>query len=224
VTFKNPLSHKAIALLIVCSFLQFCVSLALAGPGSPSETAVASPLPAPPPQANGGRVITRNNQTVTVNGNVVGNGATVLPGAIVETGERVAATINLGPLGSIEIAPNTKIKIEFSDGQVKVTIIEGCAIVKNKQGVYAQIYTDKGLVASNDGIQRRAAVTDVCYPPGAPNAIVNQGAAANAGAGAGAVGSDIKKLELLGIFGGGGLAIALLAILPRGENPSPSQP
>jgi hypothetical protein len=220
VTFKNPLSHKAIALLIVCSFLQFCVSLALAGPVTPSETA----LPTPPPQANGGRVITRNNQTVTVNGNVVGNGATVLPGAIVETGDKVAAAINLGPLGSIEIAPNTKIKIEFSNGQIKVTIIEGCAIVKNKQGVYAQVFTDKGQVASNDGIQKRAAVTDVCYPPGAPNAIVNQGAAANAGAGAAAVSSNIKKLELFGIFGGGGLAIALLAILNRGENPSPSQP
>lgn len=220
-TFKSPLSHKALALLIVFSFLQFCVGLALAEPSLSSETRV--PLPSPP-QATGGRLITHNNQTVTVNSNVVGNGATVLPGAIVETGDKIAATINLGALGSIEMAPNTKIKIEFSNGQIKVTVIQGCLIVKNKQGVYAQVYTDKGLVASNDGIQRQAASTDVCYPAGAPNPIVNQGAAANAGAGAVVLGNVAKKLELLGLFGGGGIAIALLAILNRGSNPSPSQP
>lgn len=220
---RSLLSHKAIALLIVFSLMQLCVNLALAGPDPAGEKTVASSPPSQP-QANGGRLITHHNQTATVNGNVVGNGATVLPGATVETGNNVAVTINLGPLGSIEIAPNTKVRIEFSNGQIKLTIIEGCAIVRNRDGVSTQVFTDKGQVAGNNGTQ--PAVTDVCYPPGAPNAIVNQGAAANAGAGgggAGAGGGGVKTLTLLGILGGGGTALALIAA-NRGSNPSPAQP
>jgi hypothetical protein len=210
---RGSSSHKAIALLIVFSFMQFCVVCALAAPTLP--------------QAITARLTTRGNQSVSVNGNSASSGATILSGATIETGDGVGATINLGPLGTVEIAPNSKVLVEFSDGKVKVTIIQGCAIVRNKRGTFAELYTEKGLATSNDASQKQAAVLDVCYPSGAPSPIVNQGAAANAGAGAGVPigGGGLSNTALTGIILGSAAAIGIpVALLDRGSNPSPGAP
>ena len=45
-----------------------------------------------------GRLTTRGNQPVQVNGNRVTSGATVMTGATISTGDGVGASINLGPL------------------------------------------------------------------------------------------------------------------------------
>lgn len=220
---RGSSSHKAIVLLIVFSFLQFYVVFALAGPSLTGETTTLLPVA---PQAIMGKLTTRGNQPVSVNGNNVTSGATILSGATIETGDGIGATINLGPLGTIDIAPNSKVTIEFSNGQIKVTVVQGCAIVRNKKGTYAEIYTDKGLATHNDPNQKQAAVLDICYPSGAPSPIVNQGAAANAGAGAGAAaaGGGLPPAALAGIIIGGGAAIAVPVVLNRGSNPSPSAP
>lgn len=222
---QRSLSQKALALLIVFSFLQLYVLVALAGPGFPLDAATA---PTPPPQDTiTGRVVTRNNQSILVNGNQVSTGDSVLTGAVVETPDQVGATINLGRLGSIDLAPNTKVQIEYSDGQIKVTLIQGCVIVRNKRGTSAQVNTDKGPAASNDSNQKQAAVLDVCYPSGAPSPIVNQGAAANAGAGGGgggaAAGAGTKPWVWLVLLGGGA-TITGIALAHRGRNTSPSRP
>jgi hypothetical protein len=216
---KSHLSHKASALLIVFSLLQVYAVLALAGPSLSTDAGVP-PLPIPP-QAITGRLTTRGNQPILVNGNSVHTGATILTGSTIETGDQVGATINFGSLGSIDIAPNTKVQVEFSDGQLKVTILQGCAIVRNNKGTSAQVYTLQGLATSNDPNQKQAAVLDVCLPAGAPSPIINQGAAANAGAGAAVAGAGgLSKVVLFSILGGVGEGTAL-AFAFRGRNPSP---
>jgi hypothetical protein len=220
---RGSSSHKAIALLIVFSLLQLYVLSAPAAPSISGETATMLPAA---PQAITARLTTRGNQVVSVNGNNVNSGATILSGATIETGDGVGATINLGPLGTIDIAPNSKVLVEFSNGHIKVTIIQGCAIVRNKQGTFAELYTEKGLATSNDATRKQAAVLDVCYPSGAPSPIVNQGAAANAGAGAGgAVGVGISDATLTGIILGSAAAIVVpVVLLTRGDNPSLGAP
>jgi hypothetical protein len=230
-TSKYSAAFKLTALLMVLSLAQVYV---LAGSTRaittiPSVTPLANPEKAKlpqPPQAVMGKLVTRGNRPVSVNGNNMTSGATILSGATIETGDAVGATINLGPLGTIDIAPNSKVTIEFSNGQIKVTIIQGCAVVRNKKGTYAEIYTDKGLATHNDPNQKQAAVLDICYPSGAPAPIVNQGAAANAGAGAGAAaaGGGLPPAALAAIILGGGAAIALPAALHRGGNPSSARP
>jgi hypothetical protein len=211
---KGSSSHKAIALLIVFSLIQLYVVSALAA--------------TMPPQTITGRLVTRANQSISVNGNNVSSGATILSGATIETPDGVGATINAGPLGSIDIAPNSKVTIEFTNGHVKVTITQGCAIVRNNRGTFAEIYTEKGLATSNDASQKQAAVLDVCYPSGAPNPIVNQGAAANAGAGAGGpdvVAKGLSNVALTAIILGSAAGIGIpVALLNRGDNPSPGAP
>jgi hypothetical protein len=223
---RGSSSHKAIALLVLFSFMQFYVVFALAGPSLTSETTALLPAA---PQAITARLTTRGNQPVSVNGNNVTSGATILSGATIETGDGVGATVNLGPLGSIDIAPNSKVLVEFSAGQIKVTILQGCAIARNKKGTFAQVYTDKGLATSNDSTQKQAGVLDVCFPSGAPGPIVNQGAAANAGAGSGmgsgtTAGGGLSNGEWAAIILGGAAAVGVPVALHRGRNPSPGTP
>jgi hypothetical protein len=206
-------TFEALALLLVFSLLPFSSGTALA---------------AVKMQATG-KLTTKGNQPIMVNGISTSSGATILSGSTIETGDQVGATIDLGSLGSIDIAPNTKLQLTFSsNGTVTVTVIEGCLILRVKQGTYGVINTTEGEVAHNDAIQKPAAVLDVCLPKGAPAAIVNQGAAANAGAGAGTAGGTVAQEGLSGavlgtlIAGGAGLGILGVVLSNRGDNPSDS--
>lgn len=204
---------RALALLVVCSLLPFSSGLTLAA-GRLQAT---------------GRLTTKGNQPVMVNGIQTNSGATILSGSTIETGDQVGATVDLGALGSVDIAPNTKLQLTFnSDGTVTVNVAEGCLILRVKQGTYGVIITSGGEVARTDPTQRQAAVLDVCLPKGAPEAIVNQGAASNAGAGAGAAGGTVAEEGLSGavlatlIGGGAGLGVLGVVLANRGDDPSPS--
>lgn len=214
-------SVEALALLLVFSLLPFSSGTALAANLSTSNAAALR-------QATG-KLATSGNQPILVNGISTNSGATILSGSNIETGDQVGATIDLGALGSVDIAPNTKLQLNFSlDGAVTVTLFEGCLILRVRQGTYGVINTPQGEVAHNDSIKRPAAVLDVCLPKGAPAAIVNQGAAANAGAGAGTAGGTVASEGLSGavvgslVAGAAGLGIVALILGTRGDNASDS--
>jgi hypothetical protein len=137
-----------------------------------------------------GKLSTRGNQSIVVNGNKTEPGASILDGATIETPDGVGATVQLGPLGEIDIAPNTQVVIHYVPEQrptVNVTLKRGCAIVRVKQGVEGAIQTPDGTTVPADqpdsDNKKRA---DVCFPLGATTPVVNTGAAASAGAGASA--------------------------------------
>jgi hypothetical protein len=215
-TIRRGWAVKVPALLLIFSMAQVYVGVSLALPSQ------GGPLT--------GQLITKDNQSILVNGVSLKSGGTILSGATIEVPDGVGATINLGPLGSIDLAPNTKVMIEFEDGKVKVKLIQGCVIMRTKKGTDGEINTEQGNAATTD--KKNDAVADVCFPPGAPSPIVNAGAAANAGAGAGpaglgaGVGGGGLSVQstlfiVFGIIGGGVLTYALLN---EGDNPSPSTP
>ena len=109
---------RAIAALLLFSITQ--IGLAT------SATAI--------PQQFIARLTTRNNQPITVNGLGATTGASILTGATIETGADQSATVNLGPLGSLDIAPNTKLVLTYDEhGNVKALIIYGCAILRRRR-------------------------------------------------------------------------------------------
>src|SRR5205807_8084660 len=57
----------------------------------------------PPQRVITARLTTKNNQPITVNGNSVGTGGTILTGATIETPDQVSATIDLGDAGTGEL-------------------------------------------------------------------------------------------------------------------------
>jgi hypothetical protein len=198
--------RKTTALLLV--FALFGLSLQ-AGFAAPTARTSAAPSAA---QVSG-RLSTRGNRAIVVNGNNTEAGATILDGATIETPDGTGATIDLGPLGDIDLAPNTVAVISFSDGKIKVTLKRGCAIVRKKEGVDGSIETPDGSTTPADqpdsGNRKRA---DVCFPVGATTPVVNAGAAANAGAGAGGGGAASGAGAAAGSTGGGLSAGAIAAI------------
>ncbi len=183
------------------------------------------------PQQFVARLTTRNNQPITVNGLSANTGASILTGATIETGADQSATVNLGSLGTLDIAPNTKLVLTYDDkGNVKALLIYGCAILTAKKKTNGEIATEQGSAGKTD--PAAGGVLDVCFPQGATAPSINQGAAAAAGAGAGASSSPavagggglfgLGRAATIAIFAGIG-AVALTPLAFQ-DNPSGSQP
>jgi len=133
---------KALAVLVAFCFAQIYVNAAL-------------PVPAPGavPQQLTARLITKNNQPITVNGNSVGTGGTILTGATIETPEQVSAVIDLGSAGTIEVEPGSKITVDFdANGNVRVKVVRGCAMTKKKSNIIdnvMEVYTDSDSIKTD---------------------------------------------------------------------------
>lgn len=129
-----------------------------------------------------GRIATLDDKPVAVNGNSVCTGATVMSGSRIVTPAGVSASIQLWPLGRIELAQNTTLQVTYREGFVDIDLLAGCAILTTEAGVAGSVRTPQGTT-ERTGPEVRAFV-DVCTgEQGAAAPVVNEGAAARAGAG-----------------------------------------
>jgi len=175
---KRRNGSRVIAALLLFSILQIGLQVGLAEPNNTTN-------PTAVPQQVVARLTTRNNQPVTVNGLSASTGASILTGATIETGADQSATVNLGPLGTLDIAPNTKLVLTYDDnGNVKAVIIYGCAILTAKKKTTGEVATEQGSAGKTD--PAAGGVLEICFPQGAAAPTVGHGVAAGAGAGAGA--------------------------------------
>jgi hypothetical protein len=185
----NRLIAKISAILLV--FTMTCMSVLAA---TPVEADIITSL-----QQTSGQVVTTNNQPIIVNGNSAPAGTTILSGATLETPPGVGATLQLG-FADLEIAPDSEVIVEFtSDGNVKVTLKRGCAVLKKKDDKPGVIITPDGTTTETSKKKRAA----VCFPLGATSPVVSEGAAAGAGAAGGAVGGGISNALLTTLILGG---------------------
>ena len=200
---KNLRQRKA--LRAAATFLAFCfaqVYVPGALPGSPTNASV-------PQRQITARLTTRNNQAITVNGNPVGTGATLLTGATIETPDQVSATIDLGDAGVVELQPNSQIKLDFDEnGNVRVRVIRGCAVTRKKTNVLPgemELYTDQ---ASEKTDKKRRHVAGCILPNGQ----------------LGSLSGGLGGATLAGVAIGAGTAGILAAALTRGGTMSGSTP
>ena len=217
---KRRKGYKVVAVLVLFALVQVAVQIGFAAPTS-------TPSAAPIPQQFIARLTTRNNQPITVNGNPASTGASIVTGATIETGADQSATVNLGPLGTLDIAPNTKLVLTYDEnGNVKVVLLFGCAILTAKKKTTGEIATEQGGTAGKTD-PAVGGILDVCFPPGAAGPIVGQGAAAAAGAGSAtaagvaAGGGGLFGLGVpatIAIIAGGGA----VAVLPWALQDNPS--
>lgn len=192
---------------IAASFLMLALTFVNVGISAPGG--IAPPEPPPPPVK--AILKTADNRPISVNGSTATSGATILTGATIETPDQVGAVISLSPVGELELEPNTKVKLEFDEnGNMKVTVVRGCATARTKKNIVAQFETEQGVAGTTDPKNRKNMT--VCYPPGAKAPIISFPA------GAAATGSKGLVYVLVG-------AISAAVIIPlalRGSNPSPS--
>src|SRR5262245_24060105 len=81
-------------------------------------------------------------ESISVNAAKAISGATILSGATITTPDQVGATIDVASLATLDIAPNTTLKAEFDrNGNVKVTLTQGCMRRRGRQGTTVEIVT-----------------------------------------------------------------------------------
>ena len=228
---------KATALGLALAVTHVCLSAELVQAASARLIAKAS-------AAQGGaqgRLTTRGNNPVTVNGNSARSGETIFSGQSIQTPEGVGATVNLPGIGRVDIAPNTNLTLTFEQGKVNVALVSGCVILTANRGNVGSV-EGGGRTERTEGDQ--GGVIDVCSSPTGGAPIFGQGAAAAAGAGSSGVGAAAGTAAATAAGTGGGLgtgtSLALTAAIVgtfsvvanrvistpcrRGPNPSPGTP
>jgi hypothetical protein len=120
----------------------------------------ATPLPQEPIGSTvgllNGKLIVDEDETVLVNGNKVTSGTTILPGAEIDTPDKVFATVAL-PSGSVTILPNTSLTLSFGADTVRVNLTTGCATLQTNQNVRGEMITNQTLAWSSDPSKRDTA-------------------------------------------------------------------
>jgi len=159
------------------------------------------------PQQPSGVLSTSGNQPITVNGVSTNAGATILTGASIETPSSVGASIDFGPLGSLQIDPGTRLVVEFQSGMIKVTLLQGCVTLRTKQGTRGEVDRPQGVAGTTDG--SKDGVIHTCAKAGGAPPPTNGG-------------SELGAKVLVPIFAGTGVVLTVLAF--RGNNPSPGAP
>lgn len=222
---------KRKALIVVAALLLFSISqislqIGFAEP-SPSKTAPVVQ------QQIIARLATRNNQPITVNGQSASSGASILTGATLETAADQSATVNVGPLGLVDISPNTRVIVTFDQGNLKATVIYGCVILTARRNTTGEIATEQASLGKTDPAV--GGVLEMCFQQGAAAPVVGPGVAVGAGAGAGAP-AGAAAAGAGGLFGlgvpataaiiaGGGAAGLTPVFFPDDtSNPSPAAP
>jgi len=211
---KRRNGPRAIAALLLFSIVQVSLQVGFAEPTNATTTT-------PVPQQFVARLTTRNNQPITVNGLSAATGASILTGATIETGADQSATVNLGPLGSLDIAPNTKLVLTYDDqGNVKALLLYGCAILTAKKKTKGEIATEQGTAGKTD--PAAGGVLNVCFPQGAAApTVTNTPAVIAAHAGGGGL-FGLGTAATVAIFAG--IGAAALTPLAFQNNPSGANP
>jgi hypothetical protein len=214
-------SMKALAIFVAFAVAQISIQLSFAGTVSPSYAMLVQ-------QQLVVRVSTSGNRPILVNGNSTASGGSLATGAIIETPDGVSATIDLGPLGTLDLAPNTKVVLEFEcppppptppapgtepePCKVKVKVLVGCVVLKTKKGTQGQIDTEQQEKVQENNKSGGGAPLNFCTP--------GAGAGAEAAAAAGtAAGIGIGTITAI-VIAGGLLTGGLILGFSGGTNPS----
>ena len=96
---------------------------------------------------------------VVVNGERAFNGRTFFSGGTISTTETSLATLSLGKLGRIHLAPSSSLSLRFSEGQIAGELSNGTATVSNMDGVSVKINTPHDSVTTEGNAASRFTVS-----------------------------------------------------------------
>jgi hypothetical protein len=218
---QKRFSTRALALVVALAVLQVYVQASLfdGATKTAAPAAQASPL--------SGRLTTKGNNPITVNGNSAKSGETIFSGQQIQTPDGVGATVSLPGLGKVDLAPNTNVTITFEKGRIVVNVVSGCVLLTADKGVDGTVETPGGSAQHTDPSKVSSINTCTDKIPGAVGA--TGGAAAGAATTGGLFGLGVPATVALvaaasGVAAGAIFAATRPACVPRGPNPSPGTP
>ena len=150
-----------------------------------------------------GRLKTRDNKPVKVNGNKAMSGTTLLSGSDIQCPDKVGATLDLGTLGRIDIAPNSDLKVTFTNSTISVELRAGYVVLSTNKGVSGAVTTVDGQVLHTDSSVNSSIIAktkgvngpETAASVGAGSGGISTGAAVGvAGAGSAIVGGAATKM------------------------------
>jgi hypothetical protein len=175
---KRRKGFRAIAVFIAFAMAQVSIQLSFAEPNSPATSAAL-------PQQFIARLTTTGGPII-VNGLSAANGASLVTGARIQTPAAVSATVDLGPLGSLTLQPDSDVRLDFDENgkTVKVTAFKGCFVLATKKGTQGQVDTEQQEKAAEKD-KAAGGVISGCVGPNGFNQGSSSAAAATGGAGTG---------------------------------------
>lgn len=103
------------------------------------------------------------NSSVKLNGENIVSGRTFFSGGLISTTEKSGATVNLGKLGYLTLAPNTVLNLEFSENKISGTVSAGSVEVFNNENVEVNIET-AGNASAKSGRQTQSNSGSILIP------------------------------------------------------------
>lgn len=203
---KRRNGFRAIAALLVFSIAQVGLQVAFADQTSILTAATLAPQIA-------GRLTTKNNQPITVNGLSAATGATILTGATIETGNDQSATVDLGPIGSLEIDQNTRVVLTFDEQRnVKAHVLSGCVTLRTRTGTTGEVMSDQGFTGRTNPAADASLNNCSSSKPVLPPPATDQGGGL----------FGLGRAATIAIFAAAGAAATTPLFFD--DNPSPSAP
>jgi len=98
--------------------------------------------------------------SVTVNGEAVVSGGTLFSDSVITTAEKSSAVVSLSKLGRVELAPNSSLRISFTEKGITGLLDSGSAHVSTLAGVVVNFTTKDGAVVV-DGSQATSFTVNV---------------------------------------------------------------
>ena len=95
-----------------------------------------------------GKMSTDEKPFVLVNGDRSFTGRSVFSSGTIVTTETTSATINLGKIGRVEIAPASVLTLNFSDNSISGVLSSGSVRVSNADGVAVKINTPNDVITN----------------------------------------------------------------------------
>ncbi len=127
--------------------ITFCLILAIFS----TYTMTASALP-DNKQLMGELIVSgkniNSNATATINGELAYSGRTFFSSGTITTPENTSATVKLGKLGFITLAPESNLSLSFSENKISGVLSAGQINVSNNEGVEVNIQTPDSLVSN----------------------------------------------------------------------------
>ncbi|MET0625870.1 MAG: hypothetical protein ABW250_23250 [Pyrinomonadaceae bacterium] len=197
---------KAVGLALACALQVYAGGpFALAA----SVKNAGEPAPAARQGAVQGRLTTKGNNPVSVNGNSAATGETIFSGQRITTPAGTEATVELPGLGSVEIEPGSDVTLTFGEGRITVVVMSGCVEVEAERGVTGTIEA-RGRTLKTDPSKRDE--IEICDDRAA--------GALPAGATAGGLGSGTATVLTAAIVGT--FAVIAHEFISDSENPQPA--
>lgn len=136
-------SRKCIAACLSVAVLSVYSMIALAAPGAKAPSGELS-----------------ISGQVTVNGQKVISGGTFFSDSVIATADHSGATVGVSKLGRVELAPNSSLKLNFTDNSISGLLDSGVTHISTLPGVSVNIATKNGSVFV-DGSQATSFTVDV---------------------------------------------------------------